>query len=290
MEWSELDEMISNFERLVSNGDAPLFGTMTFRYLHFPMDLLGSKVCDWRPAWERAKEIQQGFKSGVRYPTKQERDHAWIRFNDARNQLSEKSNADRETVFRVSQAWRDLIFDILKFTDYSKIMDLIIPVIPPTNAEKIKALAEYVKLAGEKLSENKHQMLREHKDECFQRIQQVRESHDVFWGEYKKQREIKQQEYRERIADKLERIEANITKNQDKRENAVAALARAEANLEKVTDMLDGARGDEFRERVEGWVSEAEAKIASIADQIDRLDEWIAQDAERRNDILRNQR
>jgi hypothetical protein len=290
MIWSELDESISNFETLVSTGDTPFFGKISFRYLSYPVDLLGTKVCDWRPAWEQAKEIQEVFKSGIRYPTKRDRDHAWLRFNNARNELSQKSNADRETVFLVSKAWRDSIFEILRFTDYSKIRELIIPVIPPTSAEEIKRLGEYVKLAGQKLSENKHQMLREHKDECFQRIQEVRESHDLFWGAYKEQRERKQQEYRDRIRGKLERIEANITMNQEKRNNAVDALVRAEANVQKVTEMLDGARGDEFREQVEGWLSEAEAKRDSRSDYVDRLDEWIAQDAERRNDILRNQR
>src|SRR5258707_15608612 len=70
----------------------------------------GRQINDWRPVWEKVREIKAGFKAGVRYPTKLERDAAWTRFNNLRNELREKSNAERFDVFEVSVAWRGLIF------------------------------------------------------------------------------------------------------------------------------------------------------------------------------------
>jgi hypothetical protein len=285
MDWEGLDQQIDDLERMISSAFSPLSG----RRICDRYGMFGQMVYDWRPAWEKAREIQELFKSRVRYPTASQRDNAWTRFNSVRNELSRRSNADREAVFSVSKSWRDKIIDEIEHAKYSKLGDVIF-FFDPTTAEDMKRLGELLKEAGRVLSENKHQMLREHKDECFQRIQEVRQTHDAFWGEYKKARELRQQEHRQKIRDVLARIEGNISSNQDKKAKAEAALDRAEANISKLNGMLESARSDEHQERVQGWLSEAEEKRASIQESITRIEEWIDQDERRRADILAKQR
>jgi hypothetical protein len=285
MDWQGLDSQIGDLHSLISDAFSPLSG----RRITHPYGLLGQMVYDWRPAWDKAREIQEHFKSGIRYPTAAQRESAWTRFNNVRSDLSRRSNADRDAVFAVSKAWRDLILDEVEATRYSKFADVLF-FFDPTTAEEMKKLGARLKEAAQKLSENKHQMLREHKDECFQRIQEVRATHDSFWGQYKKSREIRQNEYRERISGVLGRIETNISNNQEKKTKAEGALERAEANIAKLHDMLGNARGDDFRERVEGWLGEAVAKRESIEESIRRIGEWIDQDERRRTDILSKQR
>jgi hypothetical protein len=285
MDWQGLDYQIDELHRLISSAFSPLSG----RSIKHPHSLIGQVVYDWRPAWEKAREIQGAFKAGVRYPTAIERENAWTRFNNVRNDLSRRSNADRDTVLSISQAWRDLIMGVIESARYSKLGDVIF-FFDPTTAEDMKRLSAQLKDAGRLLSENKHQMLREHKDECFQRIQEIRATHDAFWGEYKKAREVRQHEHRQRINDVLARIEINISNNHGKKAKAEEALDRAKANISKLHDMLDNARGDDHRARVEGWLSEAEAKRDSIQEWVRRIEEWIEQDERRRDDIIAKQR
>jgi RecG-like helicase len=285
MDWQGLNSRIEELHSLISSPFSPLSG----RSIKHPYGLLNQVVYDWRPAWDKAREIQEAFKSGIRYPTVAERQNAWTRFNDVRNDLSRRSNADRDSVFTGSKAWRDLIMSEIESARYSKLGDVIF-FFDPTTAEDMKRMGERLKEAGRRLSENKHQMLREHKDECFQRIQEVRATHDAFWGEYKKAREVRQHEHRQRISEVLARVDANISSNHEKKAKAEGALERVEENIAKLHDMLGNARGDEFRERVEGWLSEAVAKRESIQESVRRIGEWIDQDERRRNDIVSKQR
>jgi hypothetical protein len=288
VEWDHLDALIDDFETLVTKG-AGAFGELDAHRTKGPYEFFGDMVHDWRPVWDKAKEIQTVFNSGIRYQTKELRDQAWTRFNNLRNEASQRANADRERRFSVSKGWRDQIMDVIESARFSRLGEMIL-FFDPMTAKDMKQLAEFLKDAGRMLSEKKHQMLREHKEECFQRIQEIRQTHDSFWNEYKKTREIRQQEHREKISAVLDRIEANISNNQTKKAKAEDALERAEANISKLDEMLENARGDDHRERVEGWLAEAHTKKESIEQSIRRIEEWIEQDEHRRADILSKQR
>jgi hypothetical protein len=58
-------------------------------------DPLGLSVVlhDWRPVWNLAKEIQEPFNSGIRYPTKELRQRAWLRFNALHDEASRRALA-----------------------------------------------------------------------------------------------------------------------------------------------------------------------------------------------------
>lgn len=288
-DWRALDSRIEELKSLV-DGSNGMFSPLKVRSIRHPMgSILPILIHDWRPVWDLAKSIQASFSGGIRYDSRQEREAAWTTFNDARNELSKRSNADREEMFNVSTAWRDFLFSEINTERYSKFTDVLF-FFDPTTVEDMKASGRRLKECGARLSAAKDSMLKEHKDECFQQIVEVRQSHDVFWEQYKASREQRHREIGERIESVLSRIEDNISKNREKRSNAEDALARCETNIDKLRDMVSNAKGDEFRSQVEGWLSEAYAKKDSIRESIARLDAWIAQDAERRDDIYSKRR
>ena len=199
------------------------------------------------------------------------------------------SNADRETVFDVSRQWRDFLFSEIASERYSKLADVLF-FFDPMTVDQMKSSGERLRACGRKLSEVKDQMLKEHKDECFQLIQEVRQTHDVFWGQLKTAREQKRREIGERIAGVLSRIEGNLEKNRDKLHKAEDALSRCEANIDKLRDLVAGAYSDEFRDRHQQWLNEAYEKQVSIRESIARIEAWIAEAELRRDDIYSKQR
>jgi hypothetical protein len=288
VDFRELDALIEELEQLVYHERPLNFGGLETRTVKLPMGDFGTTLRVWRPAWDKARIIQEGFKEGTRYPVRADQEAAWQRFNAIRNDLSERSNKDREWAFTVSKAWRDSLLSDLQYAGYSRFADMLF-FFDPTTVEEMKTQGARVKAVGQLLSENKHQIFREHKDEVFARIQEVRQTHDAFWGEYNKQREVKKQEYRERIAGVKARVQGNISSNLERREKAVSAYEHSLENIEKLEGMLATARGAEFQERVSGWLSEAIEKRDSILTSIRRIDEWIAQDRSRLSDIASKQ-
>jgi hypothetical protein len=284
VDFRRLDELIDELEELVFYERPLNFGGLETRTVKLPVGDFGTTLRVWRPAWDKARIIQEGFKEGTKYPTRAEQEAAWQRFNVVRNELSGRSNKDRDWAFTVSKAWRDSLMSDLQYAGYSAFTDMLF-FFDPTTVEDMKKQSARVKAVGQLLSENKHQIFSEHKNEVFARIQEVRQSHDAFWGEYRKQNEVKRQEFLERIAGVKARIRNNIASNIERREKAVAAYENAVANIDKLNDMYATARGADFQERVAGWLSEAIEKRDSILLSIKRIDEWIEQDRSRLSDI-----
>ena len=78
-----------------------------------------------------------------------------------------------------SEELRDQILKLTEKARYNVVADNVMFFLPHTTAEDMKVKGEILKTAGQMLSSNKHNMLREHKDECFGRIQEIRQTHDV---------------------------------------------------------------------------------------------------------------
>jgi len=272
MDSSSLNFLIDSFERMVSGA------TSSFRSDDF----------DWRPAFAQAKEIQAGFSSGIRYPTKQERDVAWIRFNNLRTNLHAAANKQRDRFRSRSERVRDGILDTLRYAGYTfgdKMFDDFN--ILRTTAEDMKKKGETVKEAGQTLSSNKHSMLSEHKEECFTRIQRVMQEHDAFWKTYNRMREARRHESIRRRSEIASRINDNLRANTEKLERAVSAYERVEGNIESNIEKLESARSQDFAERVKEWIEQDREKLRSISGSIERLREWIAQDESRLGDLER---
>jgi hypothetical protein len=269
MDDKELDGLIDEFEQMIP----ALSGILSSLRVH-----------DWRPMFAKAKEIQNGFSSGARYPTKGERDSAWVRFNNIRSMLFERANAERSRFRSESESLKNEILGLIKWAAYSQITDMLFFFLP-TTVDEMKRKGESVKEAGQALSQYKHRMLKEHKEECFSRIQEIRATHDAFWGEYKRLREEKQAESRQRRGEIANRIRGNLRANNERLEKAQGAYEHALSNLEANKERLAAARSPDFAERVAGWIAQDEEKLQSISESIEKIREWIEEDETRLADL-----
>ena len=282
-ESSKLDDAIDQFCRLVNNATTP-FTSLTFRYVEAPIDLLGTCIHDWRPVWGQAKEIQGIFSSGRRlYPNKQMHDQAWTKFNDARNQASEHARAEHEAARDKSSRWRDLIVNEAESARYSAIREMYS--LGSTDADDMKKMGQWLKHAGEMLSNNKQNMIKEHKDLCFERIREIRATHDQFWGAYKEAGELRHREFVQRMTTKLEKIENNIRENYARKAKCESELLRVEDNIERLEGLIASAYSDSYREAHEGFLAQAEEKRRSVVESIDQVEGWIEQAKADRSDI-----
>lgn len=271
MDHKQLDALIKEFEYMIPNAN----GMFSFAPPH-----------DWRPMFAKAKEIQGAFGGGVRYPTKQERDAAWVKFNDLRNLVFERANTERSTLRFESEQRRNEILGHIKYAGYDPGVDILFFFLP-TTVEDMKQKGVTLKEGGQMLSRYKDKMLKEHKDECFEKIQELRRTHDMFWGEYKRLSAQRRLEMAEKQQSFKERTEANLRANQERLEKATIAYERVEANLDSNREKLASARNPDFAERVEGWIAQDEDKLRSIEESMERARQWIKEDEERLSDLER---
>jgi vacuolar-type H+-ATPase subunit H len=268
-DWADLDKSIDEFEQMVAMATSFLYGPPR----------------DWRPLFDKAQEVQAGFNGRPHYPTKNDRDHAWVRFNDARSLLREHANKAREEFRYKSQQFREEIVDIARSTIYHPVNDILF-FFDPTTVEEMKSAAAALNRAGRLLSEHKGEMLKEHKDECFALISEARQSHDFFWGRYKEAREQRQAEFHRKREEFIDRTRYNIRANRERLGKALEAYERVQSNLENNIERQSGARSEEFAARVSEWIADDRAKLDSISESIDRLREWIREDERRLEDAL----
>jgi hypothetical protein len=86
MEYKELDALIEQLKEAVEDND-PQKGY-------------------WKELWALAKQIGSGFKE-TRYPTKADKDDAWNKFQELREQASARSEEDRARIEKQKQEWEE---------------------------------------------------------------------------------------------------------------------------------------------------------------------------------------
>ncbi|HEX8265364.1 MAG TPA: hypothetical protein VF596_08045 [Pyrinomonadaceae bacterium] len=246
----------------------------------------------WNEVFDLIKEIQEDFKSNVRYPTKAERDEAWNTFFNLRD---EAYRIRREQNENKSQEHYNEIDGYLRDAYYSEFGDGLVTMISGglmsrTNADDMKWKGQQLREAGKLLTKYKHEMTNDHKSEIHERIKEIRQQHDIFWEQYKEYQNEKrqiheqnQQAWEEKRQNARERIEANIEKNKENLRKAQDALERQLQHRSKLEDDISSAYSESFRERAEGWLDECNDKIADIEESIERLESWIQEGKDKLN-------
>jgi predicted RNase H-like nuclease (RuvC/YqgF family) len=254
-----LDKLIDQLEEMMPS-DPGLFG-------------IGVERHDWKVFWDFAKEIQAGFNSGVRYPSKQLRQDAWNRFNGLRSEGSRRGNSERMHLAARSKQHRDNLFSKCSGIGWSAFLDDLF-FFDQTTVEEMKTRGRYLSEAMKYLSEHKHEMLGDDKRICYERIQEVKEEHERFWAQYRRSKELRRSE-------RAERCRANLERNRDKYRRTADALERFRDKAEELRDKISSSTSDKWIEIWSGWLSETEAKIDDIESQLRRIDEWIEEDEKR---------
>lgn len=254
MEWEELQRKVDQFADELTPG---LIGEVLTGLAYA---LFGHNM---KRLWEEAREIQAGFNSKLRFPTREKQQECWERFQRARTALVDIGRRERESKEHCSKIHRDLILDTVReaqvrgFTCYDR-----------EGVEYLKRAGQKLRSAGAMLKERKHEMLGEHKGECFKAMQEVKEDHDIRWANIKKGREQRAQDWRERI-------EANIAKNRAAYQKCSDALARQRARESDLESKIAESSNPRWVERAQEWLQECHEKINDMKASLDRLETWI---------------
>ncbi|MEA3049092.1 MAG: hypothetical protein QOG84_928 [Sphingomonadales bacterium] len=272
MSAEELLNLLSQFEALVGERRrGALFnpGEIHFTATNFTFSVRRN---DWRPVWDKAREVQGAFNAKPQFPTVTERQEAWTRFNALRDEASQIAKEERSDFETMSSSHRDDLMGDLRYLECDGTeISLADAVFGSMDAEGMKQLGAKLGVVSRRFSEVKHRMTREHKQEVFDRIQEVRASHDRFWGRRKQAMERARAERDERRAQFVDRVRANIRGNYERLAKAEAAEERVRSNLRSNYEKLSDARSESFAERVRSWISEDEDRLEDIRRSIDRI-------------------
>ena len=263
------------------------------------------KQDDFRQLWQKVVEINEAFKS-VRYPTRDDKDIAWQKYQEAIRDLkrgqeesrenarafAQKSEKYRDEILRVIEKARrpGLLESLISFFTTDLILgsgdlaaSIFFPSLDPV-IEELKRKKDELRDYNSSLQEArdlfrlyKGEMTGKHKQEVFQTISEIGQQLDQAWDEWKKAwakaHQIKQESYQNKTRQFIENQETFLKKLYD-------ALARKEDHLRDLHYKLDGA-SENYKGRVYDWIREEENKINDIKGKIKEVDGKI-DDANRR--------
>lgn len=269
----------------------------------------------WKDVWGEIKSVGQAFK-GSRFPTAQDRQAAWDRFQSiianvkacqerAREKFEERV---RESKYHLEQ----ILPYVERATPPSESTDALLAIctgglsvlikagidaiLGPFDERKLELqrCSEILKEGWAYLSQNKAEMLGKHKKEAFDALKKASEALHEAWDKWKSARGEAIEQYhaekqaawearqakREAWIAKREawegRLRENISKLEDRLDHLESALGRRQGNLSKLEDMRDAAWSDSYRDHVEEWVDEENDRISDIERKIDQIKGWIS--------------
>lgn len=310
MEYQELDALISELEGMIQD-DSPQKGY--WKQLWNLVGEIGTAFKGTRyPSGGDKDEAWKRFQSIVeRAKTRSDENKERIREREREfEQRKNRSERARRAIEGQAAGARPLsgfergIADIflLPLTLAERLLEALLGIKAKSELEQIhdelRICSQHLKDAWRAFSDSKDAVLPGDKAQVYQTLTKAQERLNLAWDRWKaaksefravQQRawEAKQRDWEERRREReikqqqfVERVRANIRKLEDKLDNARSALSRNEVHLNKLRDDYASAWNDGFRDRCSGWIDECEDKIRSIREHIERLEGWI--DEERR--------
>lgn len=256
MNWTELDERIDQLEETAEGA------------------LVGD--ASWRDFWNEVKEIGECFKNrDLRYPTHAERNQAWARFQALVSRTKQTRQERSEGLRRDLVAELDAIYlplggifsasvGVVAAT-FSAVGAPGLPVMESSEKSLLRSAGADLKEVRTRYHEEKHTLTREDNDAVWKRIQQL---HDEIQGAWEACEEAEQQGRLSRLHEAKARKEELLERLTDRR-------ARIEDNIAANEERLENARGDEYREKVEGWLEEGREQLEQLNERIDNVEAAI---------------
>lgn len=267
-----------------------------------------------RNLWQQVKEINTAFKD-IRYATRDDREYAWQRFQEAIGHLKrsqEESRANTQKFAKESEEHRNEILRLLEKANPNLIDSLVsvftglifaagdigasvfLPSLDPQieelkrNKEELRRYSEYLQEARTLFRRYKDAMTGSHKKEVFETIKAVSERLNRAWEESKKAwdtihnarreaRQIREQQFIER----QNKTKQFIEKQEDFLKKLYSNLSRREDHLRELHYKLDTAHLDDFKNRVYEWIREEEKRIDDIKSKVREVEAKV-DDARRR--------
>jgi hypothetical protein len=251
----------------------------------------------FRECWPLVKTIGQAFRD-TRYPTRQEKDLEWSRFQatvadlksrqdeywDKRNRRSEEyrralllladaSSPDENRFFlALNEQAHGVIGGLVDAGLWMATLGFLKPEPTDPRLETLKSLSSNNKKAWEKFKEEQKNLNREHHQEVFERLKEVSAELDNAWREFKGQRQV---EYEERKGKRNQQTSAFLERLESRLANQKAYLEKKESELSDLKEKQENARGESYRDRVGEWIEQCESKISEVETDIRQLEEKI---------------
>lgn len=222
----------------------------------------------YREFWEHAKLISNLFK--ITKPLLHEdREKLWSEFNSVCEEVKRKQNSEYENRKYKSEQHRD---NILSEAERSRPCTVF--GFAPPDIEEMKHLGQTLRGAGAMLSKHKSEMFGEHKQECFNRIEEISRIHDAWWDFLKQERSRRHNDFQARVR-------ANLEKNYERHSKASNALDSLRRHADDLRDKIDSAWNDDWKDQAYVWLSEMEDKIKDIEQYLEQIEGWIREDEEK---------
>lgn len=252
---------------------------------------------DWKTIWNQIRITGQSFK-GSRFPTKEEHEIAWNRFQklvsdvkaqQVQNQKGWEKKKDESERLRdmiVSRArsarpYDSGLADVILTIATGGANLLLNAIMGPFDEEKqmLKSCSERLQEGWAMLRDNKEKMLGKDKGIAFEALNETKEILDRRWDRYKRERQRAWDEYHRERSNRRhnweQKIESNIRALEERREKLNGVLAHKERHLDELHDKLREAWSDDFRSRVSDWISEEESSISDIREKLRNIEDWI---------------
>lgn len=254
---------------------------------------LDANRADWKGLWGRIKDASAAFKQ-VRYPSRDEQQRAWERFQGIVQEVKERQAVFFEQKKATRSQSEQHLSRITSLAERSKRdsglgdlalllatggmslaiqvgVDALLGKSDPEH-QRLKERSSAMKAAWAYLSEHKAEMIVAHKNSAFALLQEIKESLDDDWQHWKDakqqargaldaQRQAKQEAWQISQRSFILRLEEALDKLE-------AARERRQEHLEALIDRYRSARSDEYRNKVESWIDEERGRISDIEAKI----------------------
>jgi hypothetical protein len=220
-------------------------------------------ITKYQDFWNKAKHITTLFK-GLKPLAKSDRDLLWQQFNTLCREIKEKQKAEYGTLESLSQRHLD---EIMKLADLAQLP----PDIPAPEIHDLVERGQALKNAGDLLGRFKHAMIAKHKKTCFDKIQEIRKTHDAAWGSVKAGKPKQKSEI-------PFRVRMNLEANYERYKKARVALENFRIGRDHIRTFLASNKDPGKGASAKAQLAETEARIKDIEEGIHKLEKWIAED------------
>ena len=247
---------------------------------------------EWEGLWDEQNAIVQDFRM-VKYPAREEKDMAWNIFSGVRDlfKMLQHDFSSKET--------QKMMLALQRLT-YRTSEDLL----QNPTFESIKAASEHIKIRQKDLAQVveifknvKYIMTKDDKGTVVTQMDSTRQSHQVFWEAqqtiYTTLRQAKDVEYAQKHQEYLQkqqtfkdRLLQNIRNNEDRLQKSLGYKATVQEQIVKHNEKLSEDIGEIFRTRLLGWKAEAEKKLEDVTLQIQKYEQYIAEDEQKLEDVI----
>ncbi len=220
-------------------------------------------ITKYQEFWKQAKHIMALFKE-LKPLAACDRDLLWRQFNALCHEVKEKQKTGYGTLESSSREHFD---EIMKLVEQARLSTDL----PSPEIHELVERGEALKNAADMLGKFKHEMIAKHKKTCFDRIQEIRKTHDAAW------KAVKSGMVRQR-SETESRVRKNLETNYERYRKAAGALENFQIGRDHIRKFLVTCENSDKVAKATVQLAETEARIKDIEEGIRKLEKWIAED------------